>query len=78
MELKELLDMGIISQEEFDTKAKTLKLIVLAPSAADEQHTVLSEKNAEGDFISENGFLKYDGYSEIFLVFITIFCPCKL
>jgi len=35
MELKELLDMGIISQEEFDTKAKTLKLIVLAPSAAD-------------------------------------------
>jgi hypothetical protein len=77
LELKELFDMGIISQEEFDTKAKTLKIIVLAPSAADEQHTVLSEKlapsaadeqhtvlsekNAEGDFISENGFLKYDG-----------------
>ena len=61
MELKELLDMGIISQEEFDTKAKTLKLILLAPSAADEQHRVLSEKNAEGDFILENGFLKYDG-----------------
>ena len=61
LELKELLDMGIISQEEFDVKAKTLKIIVLAPSVADEQHTVLSEKNAEGDFISDNGFLKYDG-----------------
>jgi hypothetical protein len=35
LELKELLDMGIISQEEFDVKAKTLKIIVLAPSAAD-------------------------------------------
>lgn len=30
LDLKDLLDMGIITQEEFNTKAKALKKILLA------------------------------------------------
>ena len=61
LELKELLDSGIITQEEFDTKAKPLKILILAPSASEEQHLAVSKKNAESQLISEAGFLKYDG-----------------